>query len=312
MTLAARTHALDGKIHLDEVEPPEPGADQVLFQPAFAGVNPIDRYVAEGKVAAGGPLPRTLGSEASGWCDGRPVLVTHPTLGATRDGVWATACVVPRAAVVPLPEGVDLLQGAAMGVAGLTAWNVVHLAEVRPADRVLVLGATGGVGLSVVSVAAAIGATVWGQTGSAAKSAVVLEQGAAHVLTTDAEGLPAALGDWEPTVVIDPLGAGFTAAALGLLRAGGRHVIFGTSAGPRAEIQLQHLYRNGIRLHGYGGLQLSDEDRKAGLTAALEALREGRLRITVGRLLPLRDAEDAFEVLADRAVVGKVILETAG
>jgi NADPH2:quinone reductase len=199
-----------------------------------------------------------------------------------------------------------------MGVAGLTAWNVVQLAEVTAEDRVLVLGASGGVGLTVVSVAVAIGATVWGQTGSAAKADLILDQGAARAVTADADELPHALGDWKPTVVIDPLGAGFTAQALGLLGASGRHVIFGTSAGPQGQLNLQHLYRNGIRLHGYGGLQLSDERRRADLDAALHALRDQQLRIVVGRLLPLREAEHVFEALVDRELVGKLLLEIAG
>ena len=92
-------------------------------------------------------------------------------LGAARDGVWAQAAVVPRLAVVELPEGVAPRAAAAMGIAGLTALNCVrHVAAVTAEDRVVVLGASGGVGSMIVSLARSAGATVWGQTGSAAKA----------------------------------------------------------------------------------------------------------------------------------------------
>jgi NADPH2:quinone reductase len=312
MTIAVRLHTFGEELHLDEIDLPEPGVDDVVFQPIFAGVNPIDRYVAQGKVAADGPLPRTLGCEAAGYCEGRPVLVTHPGLGSTRDGLWADLALVPRAAVVDLPDGVDLRAAAGVGVAGLTAWNVVKLAEVTAVDRVLVLGATGGVGLSVVSCAAAIGAAVLGQTGSPTKTAAILAQGAERAVVADADELAGALDGWEPTVVIDPLGAQFTAQALALLRTAGRLVIFGTSAGPQATLNLQHLYRNGIRVHGYGGLLLTDEQRRRDLTDALRAVREERLHIVVGRTVPLREADHVFDALADRDVIGKVLIDIAG
>src|SRR5262249_10438716 len=160
--------------------------DEVVVELAFAGVNPIDRYIAEGQVAPDAPLPRTPGSEASGYLDGTPVLVYSPALGVERDGTWAAAVVAPREVVFDVNEGVDLREVAAMGVAGLTAWNVVELAEIAKEDRVLVLGASGGVGLPVVSLAAAAGATVWGQTGSEDKAAAVRAQGAERVVVTDA------------------------------------------------------------------------------------------------------------------------------
>lgn len=312
MTLALRLHVFGEELRLDEIDLPEPGGDDVEFQPVFAGVNPIDRYVAQGKVAADGPLPRTLGCEAAGYCEGRPVLVTHPGLGSTRDGLWAERALVPRAAVVDLPDGVDLRAAAGVGVAGLTAWNVVQLAEITTADRVLVLGAAGGVGLSVVSCAAAIGATVLGQTGHPTKTAAILAQGAERAVVADADGLAGALDGWEPTVVIDPLGAQFTAQALTLLRTTGRLVIFGTSAGPQATLNLQHLYRKGIRVHGYGGLQLTDQQRRRDLTDALRAVRDDRLRIVVGRTVPLREADRVFDALTDPDLIGKVLIDITG
>ena len=98
--------------------------------------------------------PRTLGGEGAGEVDGRLVLVAGEGLGFVRDGVWAQAAIVPRDAVVEVPEGVAAEHAAAMGIAGLTALNCVRaLARVTAADRVIVLGASGGVGSMIVSLA---------------------------------------------------------------------------------------------------------------------------------------------------------------
>lgn len=309
MTSAARLHEHGTPLRVEDVDLPDPGNGEVLVDLSFGGVNPVDRYGAQGKVAPDGPLPRTMGGEASGHVDGRPVLVAGAGLGAKRDGVWATQAVVPQSAVVPLPDGVDLRDAAAMGVAGLTAWNVLHEAAVGDGDRVLVLGASGGVGQVVVSLAASMGARVVGQTSSADKADAVRRQGAHGVVVADADGLADAVGGQSPTVVVDPLGGAFTDAGLQLLEPRGRLVLFGTSADAVGQVHLQNLYRKSLTVLGYGGLILTEQERREGLELALQALAEGRMRIAVDRVLPLAEVEQAFSLLADRAVTGKVLLD---
>src|SRR5947209_13572151 len=199
---AARLHRHGEPLRIESVELREPGADEVRVELRFGGVNPVDRYGAEGRVAPDGPLPRTLGGEASGTLDGNPVLIAGEGLGSGRDGVWAEAAVVPRAAVHALPDGVSGRAAAAMGVAGLTAWHtVVELAGVGEEDRVLVLGAAGGVGAVIVSLAHSLGAEVWGQTGSPAKQEFVAQQGADHVIIGGPEAVGSAAVDIRPSVV---------------------------------------------------------------------------------------------------------------
>lgn len=307
---AARLHEHGRPLEIEEVELAEPGEDEVLVELAFGGVNPVDMYTAQGRVAPDGPLPRTLGSEAAGTADGRPVLVAGEGLGRTREGVWAGAAVVPRAAVVELPDGVDPCDAAAMGVAGLTAWNVVHdLAAVKPQDRVLVLGASGGVGTMIVSLTAAIGAQVVGQTAHSEKTALVERLGAGRVIVTGADELPDALEGFEPTVVFDPLGNGFVQPVIDALTPGGRLVSYGTSAGPEVHMNMQALYRKGLSLLGYGGMIVTREWRRRGLEAVLEALRDGDLKVIVDELLPLDSVNDAFARITERKVCGKLMLE---
>ncbi len=307
---AARLHRHGEPLVVEEVLLPDPTEGEVHVELEFGGVNPIDRYIAEGRVNPAGPLPRTLGGEAAGTLDGAPVLVAGEGLGAARDGVWARAAVVPRGAVVALPDGVATREAAAMGIAGLTALNVVReLAEVTADDRVLVLGASGGVGSIIVSLAHAAGATVWGQTGSASKAAGVADQGADRVIVASPENLAEQVTEFAPTVVFDPLGDGFFAPVVEVTEPRGRIVSFGTSAGPEVTFNLQTLYRNMLSLFGYGGMRLGAEERRSGLEAALEALRDGAIRVRIDDVIALEDVNEAFARLIERRVEGNLVLD---
>ncbi len=310
---AARLHAHGKPLVVEEVDLAAPGDDEVLVEMAFGGVNPVDRYMAEGRMAPDGPLPRTLGMEGTGRLaeDGRAVLVQGRGLGAQRDGTWAERVVAPRAALTDIPAGVDLAEAAAMGVAGATAWRTAtDLARVTADDRVLVLGASGGVGSMLVSLCRSLGARVWGETGNPAKADFVTGQGAETVVTTGSpQELTEAVEPLAPTVVFDALGDGFSGAAVEALAPFGRLVSFGVSAGPMAELNMQSVYRKSLTIYGYGGLIAPEEQAAAGKAAALAALADGRLRVRLAEVLPLERVNDAFAALVNRAVSGKIALD---
>lgn len=309
---AARLHRHGEPLVLETLSLPAPGPGEVRVELAYAGVNPVDRYGAAGRVAADGPLPRTLGTEAAGTVDGRPVVVHGHGVGTTRDGVWATAAVVPEAAVVAVPDGVGLDRAAAMGVAGVTAWRTAtDLAEVTAEDRVLVLGASGGVGSMLVSICHHIGATVVGQTGAGAKAPWVRARGADDVVVGDAGAVAASVRELAPTAVFDALGGGFTGMAIDAMAERGRLVLFGTSAGPRGEVPLQPLYRKGLRILGYGGLIEPEQRVAAGIADALDALSRGALQVEIGERVALHDVNRGLADQAERRVLGKLVVELA-
>ncbi len=307
---AARLHAHGEPLRIEDVQLPEPVDGEVAVKLEYGGVNPVDYYVAQGRVNADGPLPRTLGAEAAGTADGRPVLVAGERLGSARDGVWAQAAVVPVQALTELPDGVTTRDAAAMGIAGLTALNCVReLAGVTAEDRVLVLGASGGVGSIIVSLAHAAGATVWGQTGSPSKQQAITEQGADRVIVAGPEQLGELISELEPTVVFDPLGGDFVAPVVAATVPRGRIVVFGVSAGPEVTFNMQLLYRKMITLLGYGGMQLTREERRPGLIRALQALSDGELRVRIDSVLALEDVNEAFTRILNRGVEGNILLD---
>lgn len=310
---AARLVEHGQPVQIEQVELPDPGEGETILQVAYAGVNPVDMYAAMGRVAPDGPLPRTLGGEASGTVDGRRVMVRGHGLGATRDGVWAQAAIVPEAALVDVPDGVELPEAAAMGVAGVTAWRTVtELAKVSADDTVVVFGAAGGVGHMIVSVAHALGATVIGQTGNPDNRDWIGARGADHVVVSEADGLAQQLSRFRPTVVFDPLGDGFTGQAVEALEPRGRLVLFGASAGPEGQVPLRSLYRKGLVVRGYAGLIEPDEAMTAGARAALDALARGLLSVAIDSILPLGQVNEAFDRIEKRSVHGKLVLDTSG
>jgi NADPH:quinone reductase len=307
---AARLTAHGKPLEITEIDLPEPQDDQVVAEMLYGGVNPMDRYRALGAVNPDAPLPRTLGAEGVADVDGRHFVVFGHGVGTTRDGIWATKAVVPKAALVEVPAGVDPRKAAVMGVAGVTAWRTVtELAEVTPEDRVLVLGASGGVGSVIVSLACRLGASVWGQTGDAAGAGWLKDLGVDRIVESGPENLADQVGDWRPTVVFDPLGGGFTGAALESMAPRGRLASFGTSAGDTATVNMQTLYRSALRILGYAGLMADDQTLQHALASALRALSEGRLDVIVDTPIPLSRADEAFERLEGRTAKGKLVLD---
>ncbi|MGH9110408.1 MAG: quinone oxidoreductase family protein [Acidimicrobiales bacterium] len=309
-TPAARLTAHGEPLVVEEAELVGPTGGEVVVDLAYAGVNPVDRYIALGRVAPDGPLPRTIGSEGVGTVGGRWVVVQGHGLASRRDGLWAGAASVPAEAMVDIPDGVDPVAASAIGVAGATAWRTVtELARVTAEDRVLVLGASGGVGSMILSLARSLGAVVWGHTGREAKAPWIQARGAEHAVVADAGQLGPAVAELRPTVVFDPLGGGFTGAAIEALEPHGRLVIFGTSADPQGMVPLQALYRKGLSVLGYGGLIEPAEALARGITGALRALADGQLEVSVADVLPLQRVNEALDRLAGREVRGKLVLD---
>lgn len=307
---AARLVQHGQRLQIQDTEIPDPDGDEVVLRVVYSGVNPVDIYAARGHEASDAPVPRTLGTEGAGTVDGRQVVARGYGIGTARDGLWATESVVPRAALIDIPDGVDMRAAAAMGVAGVTAWRAVtELAKVKADDRVLVLGASGGVGSIIIPIVKSVGAAVTGQTSNEDNAEWIMERGADQVVVTDAPTLAAATAHLRPTVVFDGLGGGFTGGAVEALRPRGRLVLFGTSAGPEGQVPLQSLHRKAVAVLGYTGVLDSDEAINTALRRALDALAAGRFSVPIDSAMPLDQVNEAFDRIQRRDVRGKVVLD---
>jgi NADPH:quinone reductase len=307
---AARIHHFGAELSIDEVAEPQPTAGEIVVELAYVGVNPLDVWVTQGTVAGGKQrLPFIPGTEGVGVAEGEHFVVNAPGYGTQQDGLYAQRAAVPRMALVPLPPGADHVQAAALGVVGVTAWRLVRdVARVGAEDRVLVLGASGGVGSLLLQLCRSARATTWGQTSSAEKSSWVEELGAERAVVAGPDQLAEAALELRPTVVFDPLGDGFTAAALQALEPHGRLALFGVSAGKDATLNLQAMYRRGIPILSYSTMAEPPEKTRKALEEVLAELAGGRLRVPVDEVLPLDRAAEAHRRILDQRVRGKLIL----
>ena len=221
-------------------------------------------------------------------------------LGTDFDGAFAEFVKVPATEVFPVHSSWSDAELATIPCAYGTAENMLHRARVGPGDRVLVAGASGGVGSAVVQLAQRRGATVTAIT-SASKVAQVQALGAARVLVRE-DDVVAVLGASSMDVVVDNVaGAGF-GPMLQVLRRGGRYVSSGAIGGPLVTLDMRTLYLNDLTLIGSTAW---DEPVFPHLVQYVE---RGEIRPLVAGVFALRDIADAQRAFLDKAHVGNFVL----
>ena len=221
-------------------------------------------------------------------------------LGTDFDGAFAEFVKVPATEVFPVHSSWSDAELATIPCAYGTAENMLHRARVGPGDRLLVAGASGGVGSAVVQLAQRRGATVTAIT-SASKVAQVQALGAARVLVRE-DDVVAVLGASSMDVVVDNVaGAGF-GPMLQVLRRGGRYVSSGAIGGPLVTLDMRTLYLNDLTLIGSTAW---DEPVFPHLVQYVE---RGEIRPLVAGVFALRDIADAQRAFLDKAHVGNFVL----
>jgi NADPH2:quinone reductase len=308
---AMRQLAYGEPLVLENVPEPEPGPGEVVVTVTRAAVNPLDVWVSRGTVAAAGPLPRTGGSEGAGVTeDGRRVAFRGAGLGVARDGGYAERVAVPASALADIPADVSDAQAAGVGVAGVTALDIIELAGIEAGMTVLVLGASGGVGSYTVQLARRAGARVIAQTSQAEHLPALLEHADDAIVSTG-EDLEQQLRDHgvqSLDVVFDPLGGPYGEPAARALGRGGTLLVFGASAGPSFCISSADFYRKMARVVGYGGLGSNAAELSSKSAYVLDLLASGALEPVPTSELPLEDVNEAHARIVERRAGGKLLL----
>jgi NADPH2:quinone reductase len=282
----------------------EPPADGTIVEMEVVSLNPIDLAVGAGRFYGGHPeLPYIPGCEGVGRADGVRVYVFGGGLGLQRDGTLASRVAVPEGASFELPEDVDPAVASACGIAGIAGWTPIQVAELRADDRVLILGATGTVGLIALQAAKLRGVA---RVVAAGRNRERLER--ARELGADdlvqlgdgdmAEKFKAAFDGEGPTVVIDPLWGEPVVAAVQAAAPGARIVHIGQSAGPEATFPSSAVRGKQLRIIGHSNFALTPWDRRGAHLELLEEVRAGRITIDVERF-PLERIADAWAAQAE-------------
>ena len=296
-------------LRVEDVPQPEPVEGEVLVRIQAAGVNPFEAYVRAGWYTELPALPYTPGCDGAGVSidSGERVYVTD-----SLSGTYAEYALCPTVDVRPLPDGLSYAQGAAIGVPYLAAYRaLVQRAVPRAGERILIHGASGGVGIATVQLAVAAGLEVVGTAGSDAGSDLVSAQGGGvRVLDhRDPAHVDAALelsGGEGFDIIIEFLANVNLGSDLKLLARRGRVVVVG-SRGP-VEVDARDLMNAEGAVLGMRTPNARPEEVAAARVAVDAGLASGVLKPVVGRELPLTDAPRAHELIMDRPALGKLVL----
>lgn len=289
-----------------EVDPPRRAAGQALVAISAVALNPVDLAVASGRFYGGSPAPPYIpGSEGVGRvleADSLPagtrVYLSGHGLGLARDGALAEQAVISEQFAIPVPDGVDDALAVALGIGGLAGWLPVSWrAPVREGDRVLVLGATGTVGVVALQGARLLGATRVVAAGRSPEGlARALELGADATVQLDgteslAEAFAEACGGEGPTLVVDPLWGPPLVAALAAAANGARVVQIGQSAGGEATIPSSLVRGKQAEILGYSNFAVPHEVFRSAYVELVEHAAAGRIRLEIETYLLERAGE---------------------
>lgn len=301
-------------------EAPDPvrGKGEALVDVLAVPLNPIDVNVAAGRFYGGSPpTPYVAGSEAVGAVresdahEAGTRVWAH--VGTKRNGALAELLVVPDAALVPLPEGIDPLLAGALGVAGLAGWlPVAYRAPVREGETVLVLGATGTVGLVALQGAKLHGA---GRVVAAGRRPEALERarrlGADAIVSLEEDDLTGAFreacGGDGPSYVVDPLWGEPAVAAAQAAAPGARIVNIGQSAGAEAPFRSGDVRGKQLEILGYSNFATPREVMDREYLRLLEHATAGEVQVEVARF-PFERLGEAWQAQAEGAGA-KVVVE---
>lgn len=320
-TLVCHTLTDDLSGLAEETKPiPEPGDGMVRVKVHAASVNFPDVLMTEGNYQFKPELPFTPGMDLAGVVDAVGPGVSHTlgsrVAGGVRFGAFAEYALVPEAGLHPIPETMDFDAAAAFPAAYLTAYvALVRRARIEPGETLLVHGASGGVGLAAVDMGKRLGATVIATSGSDKKLERLKALGADHVLNANdgfREPVKALTGGRGADVIFDPVGGDIFDESTRCIAFDGRLLVIGFTSGRIAEVRtniplIKGFSVVGVRAGEYG--RKFPEKGKENLETIWRWAQEGSLSPTVHARLPLSRAVEGLQMLKDRAVVGKVIIQ---
>lgn len=313
---------------------PTPGLGTVVLAVKACALNYHDLFTMRGMPGINVPLPIIIGIDIAGeivalstdvteWEIGDRVLIDpfdtkqSKLVGEMMDGGLAEYVEVGTNTLIRLPDDISFADAAALPVAYGTAYRMmITRGQVRAGEKVLVLGASGGVGTCCVQLARLAGAHVIAAASSDEKIEKLVAIGADEVINYKAEdfmaaihsrhGKPRVWGDGNQggvDVVVNFTGGDTWVPSLRSLRKGGRVLTCGATAGYAPRTDLRYAWTFELNILGSNGWQRED------LGSLLHLVGEGRLHPVIDRVVPLDRATEALEALDRREVVGKVVVD---
>jgi len=315
---AMRVHELGAGLVMDDVPRPQPGPGQVLLRVHACGVNFADTLIVRGRYQEKPALPFAPGMEVCGTVEAlgdgvegpRPGTRVAANCGA---GGFADYAVANAAACVPVPDAMSDTQAAAFQVAyGTSHVALGYKARLQPGERLLVLGAAGGIGLTAVEIGKLMGAEVIAVARGTARLAAARAKGADHLLdssTTDIRTAVKALGGAD--VVYDPVGGEAWKAAMRAANPEARLIPIGFASGDIPQIPANILLVKNLTVIGfYWGAyyRFRPEVLAESFRELIGWFEAGRIAPHVSSVVALAEAGRALGLLESRQATGKVVV----
>ncbi|WP_292453828.1 zinc-binding dehydrogenase [Methylibium sp.] len=302
----------------------------VVIRVRASSFNYHDVFTVRGMPGITVPLPVVIGLDMAGeivelgagvndWREGDRVLVNplnkkKGLMGEMMDGGMAQYCLVSAEQLIRMPDKVSFEEAASLPVAYGTAHRMLITHNtVKKGERVLILGASGGVGTGCVLLAKMLGAEVIACAGGAEKMQRLSEMGADHVINyKEVDFSKWAIGKYgKPQrrsheggvdVVINFTGGDTWVPSLRCIKRGGKLLVCGATAGHDPKEDLRYIWS--FELQVIGSNSFYDED----LSALMEMIEDGRIKPVVDKVLPLEQAPEGLRMIQDREVLGKVVI----
>ena len=329
--LVLRQHGdLDDLVVVDDYPRPEPAEGHVVIRVRAASFNYHDVFTVRGMPGIKVPLPVVIGLDMAGeiaaigegvrgWNVGDRVLVnplnrSKGLMGEMLDGGMAEYCRVSADQLIRMPENVSFEDAASLPVAYGTAHRMlVTHKTVKEGDRVLVLGASGGVGTGCVLLAKMLGAEVVACAGGEEKMQRLRDLGADHAIdyrkvdfskwAIETYGKPQRRSyEGGVDVVVNFTGGDTWVPSLRCLKRGGKLLVCGATAGHDPKEDLRYVWS--FELSIIGSNSFYDDN----LSALMTLIAEHRIKPVIDRVLPLEQAREGLRLIRDREVLGKVVV----
>ena len=307
------------RVALREAAKPEPGSGEVRVRVASASLNFPDLLMLKGQYQFKPDPPFVAGMDFAGVVDAVGMGVTEflpgmRVAGGAKTGAFAEFAVAPASSLSLVPDDYDFDQAAAFPAAYTTAYvSLAERARLQPGETLLVHGASGGTGMAAMDVGRALGARVIATTGAAEKAAALKAAGADEVIVLPGfrERVKDLTGGRGADVIFDPVGGDVFDESTRCIAFDGRLLVVGFAGGRIAQVAtniplIKAFSVVGVRAGEYGR-QFPERGRRVRETIWAWAA-EGRVRPTVFAAMPLERWAEAFALMRDRRLVGKVIL----
>jgi len=318
-----KTLGLPDQLVVEDVPSLQPAPGQVVVAVKAAGVNFPDTLIIQGRYQFKPELPFSPGGEVAGVVKAVGEGVTTARVGdrviaAATWGGFAEEIAVDADRLVPIPDDMDFVPASAFILTYGTSYHALfEIARLQPGETLLVLGASGGVGLAAVQLGKAMGAKVIAAASSDAKLAVCRQHGADEVINYGTEDLRSRVkqitGGRGVDVVYDPVGGPYSEPALRDMAWNGRFLVVGFAAGDIPKVPLNLALLKGCAIVGvfWGAFTRNEPDNNRRNNEELMALfSRGQVSPHIHATYPLERAAEALNEVMNKRVSGKVVLVT--